>query len=259
MKAKLIALTFLGLALSSAQSQAKMLIWQDNSLTYLYGWNFEVDPERQQTITYEHASGWKWGDLFWMVDYLNYNGGKTGAGYNSSYWTEFSPRLSFGKLSGKQINAGPITDVLLAMTYEQGRGDIKYYLAGPGFDLDIPGFDFFQLNFYYRHGDDPATERGPIQITPAWSITWPLGNSTLTFAGYIDWVINDDDDVGYKNNFHLGPQLRYDLGKALLWGEKQLYVGIDYDYWTNKYGIEDGNFGLDTNQSAPSLFVRAHF
>jgi nucleoside-specific outer membrane channel protein Tsx len=46
---------------------------------------------------------------------------------------------------------GPIKDVLLAMTYEFGENDTESYLIGPGFDLAIPGFDYFQLNFYQRH------------------------------------------------------------------------------------------------------------
>lgn len=53
-------------------------------------------------------------------------------------------------------------------------------------------------------------------------------------------------------------------GKALKWGEKQLYVGIEYDYWKNKYGIKDGGFVSDnfvgsTDQNTASLLVKAHF
>ncbi len=37
------------------------------------------------------------------------------------------------------------------MTYEFGEGNNNAYLIGPGFDLNVPGFDYFQLNFYQRH------------------------------------------------------------------------------------------------------------
>ncbi|MAS66302.1 MAG: hypothetical protein CMK82_05705, partial [Pseudomonadales bacterium] len=39
---------------------------------------------------------------------------------------------------------------------------------------------------------------------------------------------------------------------------KQLYTGIEYDYWKNKYGIPNSQ-GNDTNQSATNLIVKFHF
>jgi len=115
------------------------------------------------------------------------------------------------------------------------------------------------LNVYYRHADTGSRERGVWQITPVWSNTWNVGRSTLWFIGYIDWVVDSDDSVGYQSNFHFNPQLNYDLGKLLGWRERQLLVGIDYDYWTNKYGIKDGAYGFTTHQRAPSIVMRAHF
>ncbi|MNF49872.1 hypothetical protein D3C84_311560 [compost metagenome] len=48
------------------------------------------------------------------------------------------------------------------------------------------------------------------------------------------------------------------------WGEKQLYVGFEYDYWKDKYGVDSESFLgeeiLDgTNQNTASLLVKAHF
>ena len=45
-----------GLALASGLATASPLLWQDNSLTYLYGQDFEVDPAIQQAVTFEHVS-----------------------------------------------------------------------------------------------------------------------------------------------------------------------------------------------------------
>lgn len=50
------------------------LLWHGESLTYLYGKNYKVDPAIQQTVTVEHASAWTWGDLFAFVDNSWYNG-----------------------------------------------------------------------------------------------------------------------------------------------------------------------------------------
>src|SRR5690606_15833180 len=87
------------LALASGLAAAAPLHWQDNSLTYLYGNDFEVDPQIQQTVTFEHVSGWSIGDLFLFVDSIHYNGATDANGNNSTWYGEIAPRLSFGKLS----------------------------------------------------------------------------------------------------------------------------------------------------------------
>ena len=45
-----------------------LLFWQNNSLSYLYGQNYKINPEIQQTVTFEHADGWKYGDNFFFLD-----------------------------------------------------------------------------------------------------------------------------------------------------------------------------------------------
>ena len=87
------------------------MLWQNNSLTYLYGKNFAVDSGEdgreasiQQTITFEHASGWSWGDMFLFVDHKWFNGhsGKDGR----TYYGEFSPRLSLGNSPARTCRSG---------------------------------------------------------------------------------------------------------------------------------------------------------
>jgi nucleoside-specific outer membrane channel protein Tsx len=241
---------------------ADLLQWQDNSLTYLNGIDFKVDPPRQQTLTFEHASGWSFGDLFVFVDGIKYNTEATnGAGDGHSFYGEISPRLSLGKLSGSDLAFGPIKDVLLAATYEFGEDDVDSYLLGPALDLNVPGFDFFQLNTYYRETDGKRDGSGVWQITPAWSYTLPVGDSDLVIDGFMDWVVDNDDS--YHANLHFNPQIKYDLAKGMGWG-KRFYVGVEYDYWSDKYGIDDDSYLGDeilggTDQSAISLLLKGHF
>ena len=238
------------------------LLWHGESVSYLYGKNYNVDPAIQQTITLEHASAWTWGDLFAFVDNSWYNGARSGNG-NYSLYGEFSPRFSAGKLLGQDLSFGPVKDILLATTYEFGDDDVDAYLIGPGFDLAIPGFDYFQLNFYYRKPDGNRVPSGAWQITPAWSYTLPLGNSNLLIDGFIDWVVNNKSGHGnnqsdYHANLHFNPQIKYDLGKSLGYEAKHLYVGVEYDYWSDKYGIkDDGSF--TTDQNTASLLVKYQF
>ncbi|MFJ4145129.1 outer membrane protein OmpK [Pseudomonas sp. NPDC089734] len=255
------SLLLAGSLLTAGSAMADGLFqWQTNSLTYLNGRDFTVNPEIQQTFTFEHADGWKYGDNFFFVDKIFYNGKKDASNGPNTYYGEFSPRLSMGKIFGQKFEFGPISDVLLAATYEFGEGDNESYLIGPGFDLNIPGFDYFQLNFYQRQTEGNRAGDGVWQITPVWSYTIPVGKSDVVIDGFIDWVVDNDRNARgtYHANMHINPQIKYDLGKALNFPEKQLYVGIEYDYWSNKYGIKDTS-SFDTDQNTASLLVKVFF
>jgi nucleoside-specific outer membrane channel protein Tsx len=249
-----------GLMATGTTLAGDLLQWQGNSITYLYGKDFTVNPEVQQTFTFEHADGWKYGDNFIFIDKIFYNGKKDSGNGPNTYYGEISPRLSFGKIFDQKLAFGPVKDVLLAMTYEFGEGDTEAYLIGPGFDLDIPGFDYFQLNFYQRTTDGDRAGDNVWQITPAWSYTIPVGSSDILIDGFMDWVVDNDENRRgtYQANLHFNPQIKYDLGKALKMGDKQLYVGIEYDYWKNKYGIKDSD-AFDTDQNTASLLVKVQF
>ena len=254
-----------GLLAASSAMADDLLLWQNNSLTYLYGKDFAVNPEIQQTFTFEHADAWKYGDNFLFIDKIFYNGKKDGNNGPNTYYGEFSPRLSFGKILGQDLSFGPVKDVLLAMTYEFGEGDTESYLIGPGFDLAVPGFDYFQLNFYYRKPDGNRVPSGAWQVTPAWAVTIPVGNSDILFDGFMDWVVNNKSasasergQSDYHANLHFNPQIKYDLGKAMGYEAKHLYVGVEYDYWSDKYGIKDSQF-FTTDQNTTSLLVKYHF
>ncbi|TLX54085.1 hypothetical protein DN824_21305 [Stutzerimonas nosocomialis] len=271
MKRTLTTATLAAGLMLAGHAAASPFLWQSNSLTYLYGKDYKVDAgSTQQTVTFEHASGWAWGDMFLFVDNIFYNGISGRDGH--TYYGEFSPRLSLGKISGNEIKFGPVTDVLLAATYERGESSAagvpnQTYLLGPAVDLALPGFDRFNLNLYYRKPDGKTgNPSGQWQLTPTWAMTIPVGKSDILFDGFIDWVINDasNSDTELKRNLHINPQIKYDLGKALDHAAGTLYVGIEYDYWSNKYGIEDGgyvsrNFVGKTDQNTFSAIVQVHF
>jgi nucleoside-specific outer membrane channel protein Tsx len=264
MKRTTTSLLMAGALLAAGQASADgILQWHDESVTYLNGADFTVDPDKQQTITLEHASGWAWGDMFAFIDTIKYNGDATnGAGDGHTFYGEISPRLSLSKVTGADLSFGPIKDILISATYEFGEDDTESYLLGPAVDFNIPGFDYFQINTYLRETDGKRDGDGVWQITPVWSYTLPVGNSALVFDGFMDWVV--DNDKTYHANLHFNPQIKYDLAKPLGIPMKHFYVGVEYDYWSDKYGIDDDSFlGNDilggTDQSAISFLVKAHF
>lgn len=226
------------------------LLWSDNSVSYLYGKKFEINPPIQQTFTLEHASSWAIGDLFSYLDYTEYNGQRDANYGAASYYGEFSPRLSFNKVMGYAPHDGFVSDMLLAGSYEFGEGNVETLLLGLGLDLNVPAFDFVQFNIYRRmpsHDRDGET----VQLTPRWAMTIPVGPSALLFDGVIDWNITSDG--AYRRNLHINPQLKYDIGRLFGWRSKMLYAGAEYSYWQNKYGVK----GID--ESVTSALVKLHF
>ncbi|MFM2479883.1 ion channel protein Tsx [Celerinatantimonas sp. YJH-8] len=246
--------TLLCLALLSASSSAfsaDFIQWTDTSLTALYGHNYKLaSSDEQTTITFESAGGWKYGDWFWFEDFIRNDGASVDSKTN---YGEFSPRLSAGKIFGTNLSVGPITDLSAAFTYEHGEGDVESYLYGLGIDLKVPYFTYFQLNTYRR--DAKNNNSSGWQLTPTWRMDIPVGSSNIVIDGYLDWVFASDHDRGYETNFHFNPQIKYDLGQ-LIAGEKfknHLMVGIEYDYWANKYGVDS------VDQDTYSVIVKYHF
>lgn len=262
-----IALTSLSLLATPFIAHAETL-WSDNSLTALHGKNYEVnyslgsDDSTRNVLTFEHASGHSWGDLFLFADYLVSDDDST------ELYTEISPRLSLnklglGKLGSRELAFGPVKDVLLAGQLELGNMDDPDHLtatgphfvnklAGIGFDLAVPGFAYFQTNLYHRNNDDRADNE---QLTLAWGLPFTLGSEQFLYDGFIDWA-SASRDVHASMNFT--SQLKWDIG-ARMGKSKKLYAGVEYVHWDDKFGIENGTFGIDSNERNVNLLLKYHF
>jgi nucleoside-specific outer membrane channel protein Tsx len=247
--------------------------WSDNSLTLLpYGWGFEVDPDEQSTFTYEHAHDSKIGDLFVFVDSITYHDTPSGVD-DSTWYAEISPRLSLGKVLGKDLSFTlsrhslfEVKDVLIAATYERGEdaGVAEAALAGVGFDVNVSEsgpigwlgqFKYLQLNLYGRSELTEGTRNGihDVQVTLVAGRPFSVGRARFLADGYFDWVVG----LGSEDwNYHLNPQVSVDVGN--FWGAPdKLFAGVELDLWWNKYQIPNSP-AFDTNQSAVSLMFKYH-
>jgi len=233
--------------LAGAVWAGDLVQWQDNSLSFLYGNGFDLDPDTQETLTFEHVSGWAFGDLFIFVDAIYWDGDKDYKGDDWSYYGEIAPRLSAAKILDKDLSVLFIKDFLLSGCYESGKDSDQNALVGVAVDLAIPGFNFFQLNLYRRFNDISSSPES-YQLTPVWKMTLPLCNTAVVFDGFIDWVFGDS-----SRNLHICPQLKLDVGALVGMDAGSLYAGVEYDYWENKYGVKD------VDQSAISALLKYHF
>lgn len=213
--------------LSSVPAAAQT--WNAFNSQLLYGTGFELEREKAGTLTLEWINGWAGGDNFAFVDIRPLRG-------NSSFYGEWSPRLSFSKISGKACSAGPVEDLFLSGTLEKGEG-FANYLVGAAVDLDVPGFNFVQTNGYLRENPDlPGTTW---QVTVVWNAAFETGPAHWMFNGYFDWAGSEGEagtSAYEKQNFLMQPQLLLDVGR-LVNRQGQVYVGIEWWYWHNKFGI----------------------
>ena len=231
------AILAVGLCLTAQTTGAAE--WSTTNVQILHGTSyaddFGIDDKRKNVFTFEHANGWKYGDNFFFVDVSNPNAKGTG------YYAEFSPRLSLGRMTGKNLSLGIVKDVLIAGTWEMGQG-VRAYLVGLGVALDLPKFAFADLNLYsrksYRDFVSDQTDTG-FQVTIDWLLPFEVGGLKFAFEGFADYAWGEDGgSVPKEDNLVAGPRLLLDAGD--FWGAKgALQVGVEYQIWRNKFGIDD--------------------
>ncbi|XOV80963.1 MAG: nucleoside-binding protein [Aestuariibacter sp.] len=215
-------------------TEAKQL-WTDPSFSLLRGENYQLGDSDRTIVTFEHASGHDWGDTFLFIDRL-----ESSNGFTETYG-EFTLRYGI-----KEWPEQFIKKLSLAGSTEVGDG-FTNYLYGFGLDLDIPGFRYFQANFYLRNNE--FAERTE-QLTLVFAI--PLG--PLLWDGFIDFAGSGKNDLGqpFTASPNFTSQLKYDLGPSLGLSSR-LYAGVEYVYWQDKFGVQ----GIDERNV--NLLLKWHF
>ncbi len=237
------------LASAAAFTQAAP-IWQDFSITGLYGENyafpFAGDNNQQTTVTFEYTAKLKYGNFFAFADRTHSDSG------NATYF-EASPRVSLGAITGQKLELGPIKDVLVAGTWEGNSAnypgsDFNNYLYGFGFDLAIPKFQYAQINLY--KADNEKGTPDDYQLTLVYGVPFTIGQEDFLVDGFLDWSTAEEN--GHASELNWTTQWKWNAGKHIS-PETKLYVGIEHSVWNNKYAVKDNN---ENNVSA---LVKYHF
>lgn len=232
-------------ALSTAAvfAQAKP-IWQDFSLTGLYGENYRVpfagDNNQQTTVTFEYAAGFKQGDVFFFLDRARMDDDS-----KSSYF-EFAPRLSLSSITGQSLSFGPVKDVLVATTWEGGE-DFDNFHYGIGFALDIPYTSYANINFYRANNENIDDD---YQMTITYAIPFKLGGEEFLADAFLDW--STAEKGSHASELNWTSQYKWNVGKHIS-PDTKLYLGIEHSVWNNKYGLKD------QDQNDVSALIKYHF
>lgn len=198
----------------------------------LYGSGFKLGRDRATTFTGEWANAWRYGDNFAFVDVARPFSGEPAT------YSEWLPRLSLSSLSGREISAGPVRDVLLAGNIKSGDG-FRSYLAGMGVSLDLPGFNFFNVNGFRRN--DSGVPGLSWQLGMSWNRTFTTGALHWEFGGFLNWAAAEGTRGAgpYSHpNLLSQPQLFLDLGRLLGGDPDRFYAGVEWQIWRNKFGVD---------------------
>lgn len=214
-----------------------------------------VDDEDTFTeiLTFQHASGWKYGDNFFFVDLIRTED------ENIDLYGEWYPTVSFGKIAGKKSFGGPLRDIGLIMGLNFGADpNVLKYLPGVRLSWDVPGFAFFNTDFTaYMEGKHEDAGGAPAEtdswmIDVSWALPFKISSLSFSFEGHMEYIAERETEEG---GFEVAewilaqPQLRLDVGELLFKSANQLFAGIEYQYWMNKLGDED------TDESAVQALV----
>lgn len=237
---------FLASLAAATLSHAGSAEWSSTNIQYLYGDNYQgiaFDPDQNKligvddsrsVITLEHVNGWKYGDNFFFVDMTNAD--REDSASPTSLYGEISPRLSLSKISGANLSAGLIKDVLITTTAEVGDG-FHNYLYGLAVDLNIPDVPVFQINYYVRNEITASTDTGS-QVTLVWLYPFAIGSAAFSFEGFLDYAFDlESDTADTQDNIIAGPRLLMDVGKAF-GSPGALQAGVEHQIWRNKFGID---------------------
>jgi nucleoside-specific outer membrane channel protein Tsx len=185
-------------------------------------------------LTFELANGWTYGDNFFFTDWNHATSFDTAAPLAA--YGELHSRLSAGKISGKSVGFGPVSDLLLAGEIDYPAGFTPAYCYGLGVDLKIPGFAFAFVNFFVR--DEVGTDGVSFQINPVWMVPFKFGPVAGSFGGWVDLMTGEGDNQDFW--WQMQPTLMIDAGN--FWGSPgKLMVGCEYEYFNNFLGLGLGD------------------
>lgn len=226
------------------EGQAEQL-WNDISQSFLYGNDYAVGDKRRAVLTFEYAGGHDWGDHFFFLDRID------GSNSGPDVYTELLLRLSGSKLTGSQMSFGIVKDLLLATRLEYASAtDEKNALIGIGADLAIPGFTFLKVNVFHRENDSVSDNA---MLNFAWAYPFALEKEQFVYDGFVDWVSGVAGE--YATSLNFTSQLKWLVTQS---DQYQVYVGVEFSYWRNKFGIRD-SADLDTDESNFSALFKVHF
>jgi nucleoside-specific outer membrane channel protein Tsx len=260
--------------------------WSDTSLSYRYGTRF-AEPFNNNDITknivnLSSASGYKYGKNFFSVDLLLSSGADPSApgsfdGAHEAY-ALYRHTLDLGKASGATMAFGPVRGVGATVGFDvNSKADAGYnskkrmLVAGPTLMFDVPGFfDVSLLALWESNAPSSTFSRTSTpryrykthpMLTAAWGIPFHVAGVALSFEGFANYIGTKGKnefggDTAVETNIDM--QLMYDLSGAVGAPKNTFKLGLEYQYWNNKFGNSATN-NPGARAKTPMVRLEYHF
>ena len=231
--------------------------YSSSNVQALHGWNFHEpgisEDVPKSVFTFENSAAGRGWSSYLFVDVLR---SWSDADANAKeVYGEWYPSLSVLKLAGAGSPMGFLRDVSVTIGLNTGVRSTgpSPFVVVPGItlDLNVPGFTFLSVGgFAYVdrgrfEGQPTGCQATTFQVTPSWSLPFGIGTMKFRFDGFVDFIGSHADCEAMIIS---QPQLKVDLSG--LWHRPgKVYVGLEWDYWRNKYGIA----GLNDSVFLPML------
>ena len=261
--------------------------WSDTSVGYRQGSKFaepfNANDIAKNILNLNHASGYKYGSNFFNADVL-LSDSKDPAGAGSSNGAQeiyilYRHTLDLEKLTGRPMKFGPIRGVGLTGGFDVNtKTDAGYnskkrmLVAGPTLMFDVPGFlnvgllALWESNAPFNTFSKKSTPRYTYDTHPMLTAAWviPLGKDTgLSFEGFANFIASKGKsesgaDTAAETNIDM--QVMYDLSGLIGAKPKSLKLGLEYQYWKNKFGNNaSGPAGKGAFAKTPMIRAEYHF
>lgn len=270
-------------AILALGASAQAAEWSDTSLSYRYGNTF-AEPFNDKDISksiinLSSISGYKYGTNFFSADFLissqddpSSNGSQDGA---HEAYVVYRHTLDLGKLTGANLAFGPVRGVGVTAGFDVNtKTDAGYnskkrmLVAGPTLMMDVPGFLSVSLlalresNAPYNTYTNTATARYTYKthamLNLAWGIPFNVG-IPLSFEGYANFIDSKGKDEFGANSApetNIDLQIMYDMSAAVGAPKNTFKLGLEYQYWKNKFGNSSTN---NPGATARTPMVRAEY
>ena len=259
--------------------------WSDTSISYRYGDKFaepfEGNDISKNIVNLSNVSGYKYGQNFFSVDMLMSNDKDPSAPGASSgafeTYVVYRNTLDFGKISGNNLAVGPARGFGATVGFDyNSKTDAGYnskkrmLVAGPTVMLDVPGFlnvsllALWESNAPYNDYSQTSTPRYRYRTHPMLSAAWGIPFSVgipLSFEGYADFIgSKGKDEFGgdTKAETNIDMEIMYDISGAVGTPKNTFKIGVEYQYWKNKFGNNDAT-NPGATAKTPMVRVEYHF
>jgi nucleoside-specific outer membrane channel protein Tsx len=275
------------LALMSSQAQA--LDWSDNYVSWRYGDAFRepFNPKdiSKNIFSFTHASGYSFGTNFLNVDYLLSDSNDPIRANSSSgakeLYVVYRHTLDLGKVLDKDLRYGIVRGLGLTAGFDYNiKEDADYnsrkrmLVLGPTVMLDVPGFLNVSLLSLWE-SNRPSISSGAFNpeypehryyydTHPMLDLVWgiPVGSLPLSFEGYADFIAAKGfDETGHSTapETNIDMQMMYDMGRMFNLSKHKFRLGLEYQYWKNKFGNSDAAVGPLGGNFAHTPMIRAEY